>query len=120
MNTFIGHVKGKNLTGVAAAMQGEEAQGVPELSVSGGGARCSGGRWLARSGVVRWRSALRGGGALRRGMERKRRKKSGEEDDEGCPAPLFMGVGGVRLAFLPRTFPVTAARINRARSARLR
>ena len=69
---FIDNVKGEDLTGVAAALQGKEAQGVPELSVSGGGARCSI-RWgLARSGVVRWRSALRGGGD---GAEEKRMAK---------------------------------------------
>ena len=72
MNRFIDNVKGKDLTGVAAVVQGEEAQGVPELSVSGGGARCSGGRWLARSGVVRWRSALRGGGDDAEDQERRR------------------------------------------------
>ena len=43
-----------------------------------------------------------------------------EEEAVGGSAPLFMGARRVRLAFLPRTFPVTAARINRARSARLR
>ena len=75
MNAFISNVKGKDLTGVVAVMQGEEAQGMQELRVSGGGARSSGGRWLAMSGVVRWRSALRDGGALRRGMEKKRREK---------------------------------------------
>ena len=49
-----------------------------------------------------------------------RGEENDEEDNVGCPAPLFMGVGDVRLTFLPRTFPVTAARINRARSALLR
>ena len=103
MNTFIGNVKGKNLTGVATAMRGEEARGVPELSTSGGGARCSGGRWLVRSGVVRWRSSLRGGGDVAGEIER--RRENGEEDDMGRPAPLFMGVRACGYHFYRVRFP---------------
>ena len=88
MNTFIGNAKGEELTGVAAALRGEEAQGVPELSTSGGGARCSGERWFVRSGVGRWRSSLRGGGGV--AGEREKGEESGEEEDMGGPAPLFM------------------------------
>ena len=77
MNTFIGNGSGKNLPEIAMAVRGEDARGVPELRVSGGGARCSGGPWLVRSGVVRWRSALRGGddGAGERERRRERRRR---------------------------------------------
>ena len=72
MNVFIGNVKGEDLTRVAAATQGEEARGVPELSEFGGGARISGHRRRDCSGVVRWRRSLRGGvergGQCERGM----------------------------------------------------
>ena len=118
MNSFISNGKGENLPEIATAVRGEEARGLPELRLSGGGARCSGGRWLERSGVVRWRSSLRGGGGYGAG-ERERRRGMRRRREE-VPVPLFMGTGRVRFPFLPRAVTVTGARINRARSTRLR
>ena len=117
MNTFFGNGGGKNLPEIAATVRGENARGLPELRVSSGGARCSGGRWLERSGVVRWRSSLRGGGDG--AGERERRRGLRRRRDEEL-VPLFMGTGRGRFPFSPRAVTASCARINRARSARLR
>ena len=75
-----------NLPEIATVMQGEGARGLPELRVSGGGAMCSGGRWRARSGVVRWWSSLRGGGDV---AGEKRKKKDAEKARRDARPPIY-------------------------------